>query len=234
MSSILKALKKLEHEKVVRKPDSFRIDSEILRARSPRRFISPSGASLAAIALFLCGSGITYLSMRRHDVPVAFQPAQSPRMEVKAAPTTVVIRPPKTENSSTNRIPQQHAIMPHKNSRQERIGVPTTYLSETIAPRQSLPEKAPVSVPPVSVSNIVRPELTSPSPLTGAVTTAAPALIKVDGIAFQGGSANSAAVVNGTVVSKNSMIGGVKVEEIQKDRVRFSRGADKFEILLDK
>jgi type II secretory pathway component PulC len=58
-------------------------------------------------------------------------------------------------------------------------------------------------------------------------------VLKVHGIAFQDG-ADSVAVVNGITVSNGSVIEGARVEEIQKDRVRFSRGAEKFEIILDK
>lgn len=60
------------------------------------------------------------------------------------------------------------------------------------------------------------------------------AVLKVDGIAFQDGTAEGVAVVNGVAVSKGSEIEGARVEEIQKDCVRFSRGAEKFEIILDK
>jgi general secretion pathway protein B len=56
----------------------------------------------------------------------------------------------------------------------------------------------------------------------------------VQGIAFQDGSANGVAVVNGVAVSNGSVIEGVRVEEIQNDRVTFSRDGKKFEIVLDK
>jgi hypothetical protein len=63
MSSILKALKKLEHDKAVKKPETFRIDADILRGGSHRRSFS-AGALLAAIAVFACGVGATYFFMR--------------------------------------------------------------------------------------------------------------------------------------------------------------------------
>lgn len=80
--------------------------------------------------------------------------------------------------------------------------------------------------------------LTESKPAVSAVPlSAAPpkiAVLKVDGIAFQDGTAEGVAVVNGVAVSKGSEIEGARVEEIQKDCVRFSRGAEKFEIILDK
>jgi len=66
------------------------------------------------------------------------------------------------------------------------------------------------------------------------VITPGPPVLKVLGIAFQDGSTNSVAVVNGVAVTKGSVIEGVRVEEIQKDRVKFSRGGETFEIILDK
>jgi general secretion pathway protein B len=64
--------------------------------------------------------------------------------------------------------------------------------------------------------------------------TTKPASLKVEGIAFQDGGTDSVAVVNGVAVSKGSVIEGARVEEILKDRVKFSRGSEKFEIILDK
>jgi len=65
------------------------------------------------------------------------------------------------------------------------------------------------------------------------VATPVKPVLKVHGIAFQDG-AESAAVVNGVTVSNGSVIEGARVEEIQKDRVRFSRGGETFDIILDK
>jgi type II secretory pathway component PulC len=62
---------------------------------------------------------------------------------------------------------------------------------------------------------------------------AANPVLKLHGIAFQDG-AESAAVVNGVTLSNGSVIEGARVVEIQKDRVRFRRGGETFEIILDK
>jgi hypothetical protein len=58
--------------------------------------------------------------------------------------------------------------------------------------------------------------------------------IKVNGIAFQDGGSDSVAVVNGISVSNGSVIEGARIEEIQRDRVRFSFGSEKFEVMLGK
>jgi general secretion pathway protein B len=59
-------------------------------------------------------------------------------------------------------------------------------------------------------------------------------VIKVNGIAFQDGSSDSVAVVNGIPVSNGSIIEGAMVEDIQRDRIRFSYGSEKFEVPLGK
>ena len=57
--------------------------------------------------------------------------------------------------------------------------------------------------------------------------------LKVNGIAFQDG-ADSVAVVNNIPVSKGSLIEGVRVDEIWRDRVQFKSGGKQFDIYLGK
>lgn len=228
MSSILKALKKLEHEKAARKPDSFRIDAEILRGGSSHSFFS-KGATLAAIALFLCGSGATYLFMKRQGVPEPVRPSQTSITEVKAVSPAAVVLPPESDKSAPDPIP--HQTTPLKSRSGFERAEPSKPSSRIKIPSLQLqPEKQTEGKP--------RNEHAEPKPaLPAAAPPAAapiPALLKVHGIAFQDGGANGVAVVNGVAVSKGSMIEGARVEEIQKDRVRFSRGGEAFDIILDK
>jgi len=228
MSSILKALKKLEHEKAARKPDSFRIDAEILRGGSSHSFFS-KGATLAAIALFLCGSGATYLFMKRQGVPEPVRPSQTSTTEVKAGSPTAVVLPPESDKSAPDPIP--HLTTPLKSrSGFERAEPPKPSSRIKVPSLQLQPEKQ-------TEGNKPRNEHAEPKPaLPAAAPPAAPTppLLKVHGIAFQDGGANGVAVVNGVAVSKGSIIEGARVEEIQKDRVRFSRGGEAFDIILDK
>jgi type II secretory pathway component PulC len=59
-------------------------------------------------------------------------------------------------------------------------------------------------------------------------------VLTINGIAFQDGGNENLAVINGITVSSGALIEGVLVEEIQKDRVRFSQSGEKFEIILNK
>jgi hypothetical protein len=55
--------------------------------------------------------------------------------------------------------------------------------------------------------------------------------LKVNGIALSDGETRQA-VVNGITVSKGSYVGGAKVEDILQNRVRFSRGGVKFDVIV--
>jgi len=223
MSSILKALKKLEQEKAARRPDAFRIDAEILRGGQPRRLF-PTGASLAAIALFLCGVGGTYLYMRHDNTPAPVQQSHSSNTGIKGESSTGSTRLP----VSTDTAEQPHPAPPARAVSVPEKTVPSARSIEK--QQQTLRERPAESVPQAALPE---PKSVPPSvPVAPAVVPAKPVL-KVSGIAFQDGS-ESAAVINGITVSNGSMIEGARVEEIQKDRVRLSRGGEMFEIILDK
>jgi general secretion pathway protein B len=223
MSSILKALKKLEHDKAVRRPDSFRIDADILRGAAPRRS-SSSGVILAAIVIFACGGAATYFYLQHTRPAVPETTAQASKIDGivhpadtavppigASEPTIRLVEQPRTRSEHAIAVPEKTPPSPRPVARQ-----PRTDPAET-APRTAPPESKPVApaVPLAPVATAVKPQL------------------KVHGIAFQDG-ADSMAVINGVTVSNGYVIEGARVEEILKDRVRFSRGAEKFEIILDK
>ena len=229
MSSILKALKKLEHDKAVQKPGAFRIDADILRGGSSRRSFS-SGVLLAAIAIFACGVGATYFFMKHDTSPAPAQPSQTSRNEPIREPSavTTTVLPVSTNPAveATLRPSEQSSPPPEKllpiADKMKRSGQST---QQQQSQRLKSSETPPQAMPP---------EPRSAAPDAPPVAAAKPAVLKVDGIAFQDGGADGVAVVNGVAVSKGSVIEGARVEEIQKDRVRFSRGGEKFEIILDK
>jgi general secretion pathway protein B len=223
MSSILKALKKLEQEKAARKPDSFRIDAEILRGGAQRSLFS-KGASLAAIALFLCGVGATYLFMKHDQGSAPVQQSQASKSGVKVeSSATATLSPVSTIPAAEpqSRTPAKGISAPDKSGPSQR-SVLQHQPAQSVKSLEIVPQAVPTE--PESVSSSV--------PVARPVPPAKPVL-KVDGIAFQDG-ADSVAVINGVAVSSGSVIEGARVEEIQKDRVRFSRGGERFEIILDK
>jgi general secretion pathway protein B len=230
MSSILKALKKLEHEKAVPKPGAFRIDTDILQGGSTRRTFS-SGALLAAIAIFACGVGATYFFMRPDTQPVPVQHSQASKSGASGEPSTGS-QPmlPVSATPAIEPLQRPEELQPHPSVKAPlRAGQPERGIQsqerqqqfQRLTPIESLPQPTP-------------PEPRSASPATPPAAAPVPPVLKVDGIAFQDGGTDGVAVVNGVAVSRGSLIEGARVEEIQKDRVRFSRGSEKFEIILDK
>lgn len=215
MSSILKALKKLEDEK--RKPDALQINSEILRDIKPSR--SYFSAILVAAVIFLGGGATVYLIM-------------DPSAEISAK-RTEQNPDPRPPLSSTSEKPQkqlQTEITKKENTSaaqsQPLLKKNATYFPAVVPPRKPVTaqqEKKPTTP--------VQPSIKPPKSL--APHNQVPAL-KVNGIAFQEQSADRVAVVNGVTVSNGSVIEGVHVEDIQRNRISFSYGGEKFDIGLGK
>lgn len=214
MSSILKALKKVENEHKQRMPDNLRIDADILRPDDSSRF-SIATVSLAAVFLFICGSAVTYVSLKRaalfgasrQSAPSSkYAPTPQALPAVPPAPQPLKIDEPlhgeQQKSSVTSPLP--HGKVPHV----QRRGIP----SET--------EQAGTSAQTVP-SPAVPPEESGIAPG-----------VRVNGIAFQAGGVDSLAVVNGVSVTNGSIIGGARVEDIQKDRVRFIYAGERFEVML--
>ena len=219
MSSILKALKRLEQEKAARKPDSFRVDAEILKGGTSRR-TSPVAVFLVVLVIFVCGGSATYFFMKKPSVsaPPHLPPTTDPkaRLEAPALPESMPVQPAVQATDAVKTLPRPAAekpvpqLKPAVSRPQAQVGKPSG-----TPPQAVLPEAKPETQPAVPVP-------------------AGKPLLRVDGIAFQDNSVDSFAMVNGVTVSKGSVIEGVRVEEIQKDRVKFSRGGEKFEVFLEK
>lgn len=229
MSSILKALKKLESEKTSRKSEPLDIDREILRSDNAVR-PSLAGVSLAVGFVFLCGSAITYVYMKHSGAPSA--PPAAVRAGTSAAATAVTDSSPQDSNVPAA-LPQPGQASPgHTRSSSgtgERPSAPlprnTTAVYATTAPSAQPAAPAEEKQPTETGEHAV-------SPAAQAASAGTTPLVKVNGIAFQGDGTGSVAVVNGVQVVDGSMVEGVRVEDIQKDRVRFSYGGEQFEVRL--
>lgn len=219
MSSILKALKKVEHDKKIGKPNQLGIDARILQDGYSNRF-SRTAVSLIAIALFVCGSGAMYFYMKHGTTyVVAPQTPSPPSASTSQHPATEVTLP---ESKNSNAETVSPALLSTKplNASSRTSNYPVK------PPRPPQREKQP-DIPPIPES---RPEPISTTP---AIAVTRPKLT-VNGIAFQEGGNDNLAIINGVTVSSGTIIEGVRVEDIQKDRVRFSQGGEKFEIILNK
>lgn len=231
MSSILKALKKLEDEKTTRKPESLKINSEILRDSASFR-LTPHKVGIAAVLLFLCGGGATYFYLKsgsatspsssvnetkKQELPrVATPPPPDiPVVHVAADPIVPAAKPSSTPTASTSVSPYR-TIAIQKSELQPEVN--TSRKERRVADK--------IIVPVVEETKEITPAVNVHKP-----ATALGPYLKVDGIAFQEGI-DSVAIINGIQATKNSVIEGAKIEAILKDRVLFTFGSDKFEILL--
>ena len=218
MSSILKALKKVEDDKATRRPDELRIDAEILRTEHHSRF-SSSGMLLMSLLLIAFGAGGTFLYMKRDKTPeqanlnvdtVSSQKQQpvstAPKISTEELPPAIVV------------VPADQRINPAEESALKR-------------PPSSQAKRAAVIVrhPDVASQPVVKTQPSSPHPAPPARTVPA---LRVNGIALQDGVTESVAMINGEPVTRGAIINGVTVEEIYKNRVRFNYNGELFDILL--
>lgn len=231
MSSILKALKKLEDEKTTRKPESLKINSEILRDSASFR-LTPLNVGIAAVLLFLCGGGATYFYLKsgsetspppsvseakKPEFPRAVTPPPPhiPVVHLAADRIVSAAKPPSSTPSASTSVSPYRAVATQKSDLQPEVN---TSLKERVADKNIAPavEEAKEITPAVNVHKS---------------TTALRPYLKVDGIAFQEG-VDSVAIINGIQATKSSVVEGAKIEAVLRDRVLFSFGSDKFEILL--
>ncbi len=225
MSSILRALKKLNEEKRAGTAGHTPINTEMLLTGEVLRR-SPLMLVVSYCFVLALGSGTTYLIVK-HQTKSGGTAAGKP------SPPT----PPQTQTSFTAFT---------------SLGIPTAApgVSEVnLAPLQNFSHSIPVpdqprSQPPlIEVSHPAPPPEIVPHPssspvpsdtrtVTGESVKEVP-ILKVDGIAFEKNSAPMA-IINGTPVTSGSVIQGVRIEEIQTDVVVFSLRGETFEVPLGK
>ncbi|HIJ87910.1 MAG TPA: GspB domain-containing protein [Desulfuromonadales bacterium] len=220
MSSILKALKKVENDNASRRPDELRIDAEILRSENHPRF-SLSGMLLVALLLMAFGAGGTYLYMTRDKTSELTDPNASvisgqkrqsvsvtPEIITEQLPPAIVVVPAQQKNNSPGEKVQKH----HTTSSQE-TSPPAVRTRPLVAEQPVLPPQR-VTSPPVTHKTITVPAL------------------RVNGIAFQEDGSGTVAMINGEPIAKGGIIAGVTVEEIYKNRVKFNYNGELFDVLL--
>lgn len=227
MSSILKALKKLEDENSANRPAPLKIDSDILRGETPKRY-STTGVVLTALLLFAGGSIATYLFMKQASSPAS--PVTSNEITSSSAPR---IRITQSTDVKTEKLPESIEIAPAKNPQIHKTTVASTPQIRSGATKSDRNGSLPQKNPPAKIDdrNIVK-TVTAIQPQPP-VKTAAPVL-RVNGIAFQDGTSDNVAIVNGIPVSDGAIVEGAKVESIHKNRVRFSHNGVSFEVQLGK
>lgn len=226
MSSILKALKKLEDDKITRRPNELKIDAEILRSDNSPRF-SPAAVILGAVLLLAGGSGATYLYMRQYKAPVLVdsRPTVTSRLNTPPVPRVSEI---KTEQPSVAEV-----VVPAKQQKSTEVEALKRHQQQTsdkTLPADAAPKTVQKKVAVKSAGQTQETKTTSPTPPSSSLKIV-PAL-RVNGIAFQDGATDNVAMINEMALTSGAVIDGVKIEAIHKNRVAFSYRGEKFEILL--
>lgn len=222
MSSILKALKRLEEDKAVRLDAPVDIARDILR--QPRKTRHPASRQLLVpvVGGLVVAVGALFLLQAWHSTrasepvtqaePAVSQPQPPPSpavapIEVRANALPAVSGEPEIVEVQMSPPPVAAAV--------ERAARPAGAAAGAVAPPKAL-------VPPPDAK---------PAPAATVEQAALPPLA-VSGIAFQTEREARLAVVNDLPVMEGTLIEGARVEEILADRVRFAWEGGTFEVLL--
>ena len=212
MSSILKALKKLEYEKSVPAPDLLKIDSDILRSADTSRSFSLSSVGLLLL-FFGGGATVAYFFMTGTKVsPEKINPQTQILSESIQPQATPLIVTRKT-------LPAQTVLDPAHKKRSD-------------ATADKVVDRVVKKGSPASISIVSENPDVATIPVTNKINTPTAPTLRVNGISFQDSGADSMAIVNGIPVSSGVIIEGATVREVQKDRVLFQYHGEKFEIRL--
>ena len=215
MSSILKALKKIETEKSRREHQTSNIGLDILRegqrpaTRKLRGWWVLSGLILAGLA----GGIALWLVPRNPTLPVISVPNHQSEVAAKSPPAEDQLPAPASLKTSASSVPFETPAKPASVVRRPRLK----------------PAPAPVASAPPKVSptqNLVPSKSPLPSP-SGAGNG-----LTLQGIVWQDDAAARMAIINDLPVMKGTRIEDATVEEILADRVKLSRQGIPFELIL--
>ncbi len=237
MSSILKALKKVEEEKAARLSGQTDISRAILPDRTSqnrRRPSMPVIGGVLLLALLILGVSVTLLRSRGTSTRM-----DAPRHPAQPAPA---VAPPSTPPVAGPSIPAPPSPAPLVTREPASVQPPPLPMPRQQSPRPTSPQ--PLQTPPEPFSRPL--PLPTATPQTPAETTARPApvpaspqphgvpTLRVSGIAWQKDSASRLAIVNGQPVGLGAAVSGATVDEIFPDLVRFSYKGEKIEVGLGK
>jgi general secretion pathway protein B len=218
MSSILKALQKLERDREARQAKPADIQRGILRPQRRTGTPSPWKLPLAVCLAALLAALGTWLLMRTdgRQQPVAAPAATAPAPGPVPAEAQPAIALPSTAPAP---LPQVVDLAP------QRISADRPYVTAPPAPAPALDGDDAPQLPAEPARQAASP---SPPP------TAAAPQFSVAGIGWRDDPASRMAMVNGTPVRVGSSVDGARVEEILPDRVRFSWHQQTFEVPVGK
>jgi len=228
MSSILKALKKLEEEKNLQdEQKEINVSREILKQTSGNRKIIRwlwLLASSAAIVIIILTVALLRKPSPNETGQAGKLPAAAGQPALPALPVEKLPAAPQASGSVTGIRPP--SALPINEPKLQPARQPLAQPVE--APRQPvavqpLAAPAPLAASPKAepvVKAAARPAGGSEQPLT------------LSGIAWNKDSADRLAIINGHPIATGATINGALVEEILQDRVKLSRNGLTFELLI--
>jgi general secretion pathway protein B len=238
MSSILKALKKLEQEKELRRggiADIARgISRAVPRSRAKPRWLIPVAVAGVALAASLTTFALMSVFPRnaRKSVSATGQHEQfnppvvmAPRVSAPSTRGSEVL-PRKAERSAAV------ASQPGFAGKGRVYGKPSR---AEVSPKGFIAGEARQKT---ALSGISPSQKKLPEPVGAAGQLSKPSsgpampVLTLTGIAWQKDSADRVAVVNGISVTEGVVVEGARVEEIFQDRVRFSFEKQTFDVTL--
>lgn len=228
MSSILKALKKLEAEKsLLDAKKEINVSREILKQSSEGRnmvkWLWLLGSSAAVVIIFL-----TFALIRKppaniletsRELPLAAQtapvalPVQNQLIAPQSSTNTkyIPITSPSTSNDPAQKQTPQIPAQTNNGS---------TDMREVELPGTAVPLAEPQKIKPTLKAAPL------PAPTSSELT------FTLSGIAWNKDSAERLAIINGQPTATGSTVNGVIVEEILQDRVKLSHNGRSFELLI--
>lgn len=246
MSSILKALKKVEEEKNARQ-NAAPLASDVVKPRRGRQPVSrwKIPAALAAVALVAVLSTYAVMggfssSKQGKAVAVASMGAASSAPAPVAEQVQPVTFPADGASAGTpaqSGSGQKTEVVALSAARQPinpplRVAAGNGSISPATKSAPASAVKPAATTPAVALSR--QPEAFVRTTTGSVVVRDNHAEFKVNGIAWQKESSSRLAVVNGVAVTQGATVDGAKVVEILPDRVRLSRGGRTFEVVLGK
>ena len=217
MSFILKALKKVEEEKAARKGGVADLHRALM-ADSGSKTVSSPRIVLAAVMIMalIAAATLTWKSMK----PDRMSTGEGITKTVATGETGRAEQAQPVNSPAPVTVPEP---MPARVT-----SAPAPVMSQTTATEAPVSAAGPRKSGHIAV--VHQPVTQRHRDLTGA----APADLKVNGIAFQEDPAESMAVVNGVLVKRGMTVGGMQVDEIFRDKVRFSGSSGLFDLQLSK
>lgn len=228
MSSILKALQKLERDKETRNTKEPDITSAIKMSSQKSKQQPLWIVPVMLIAVAVASISVTFSLMGGFS-------------QIKKVKTPVSKLPDKVETPQVHNQKKYDALQSIEPAAAPLNLTPSKPLTGAVVKTRRLnPPDADStklhSIPTLPVTGQQTSPEPTPAPQTDETSpqrTIATQKIKISGIAWQKDSASRIAVVNGRSVSEGSVVDEAKVEQIFPDRVKFSRNGKLFEVFLN-